>query len=201
MEEPKHRLQKARAAAGYESPSEAAKLIKAINKNTLISNENGNRPISRKAAEKYAAHFGVEAGWILFGDEGVKTPIDIPVLSMVSAGNLIEHESIMKDDIERWIQASDLPSGDWFALEVAGDSMNRIAPDASIILINRADLNLIDRRFYVFSSRETGSATFKQYRVDPPRMQPYSTNPEHMSMPLNDDFVAFARVRRVITDV
>lgn len=65
---PRHRLIQARKNAGYDTPSAAADANKrAINKNTLISHENGNRDISRKAAEKYGAVFGVEPGWILFG--------------------------------------------------------------------------------------------------------------------------------------
>ena len=66
---PRHRLIQARKAAGFATPSDAALAHKrTINKNTLISNENGNREISRKAAEKYGAAFDVEPGWILFGD-------------------------------------------------------------------------------------------------------------------------------------
>ncbi len=67
---PKHRLKQARAAAGYETPSDAARAHpRDINVNTLISNENGNRDISRKAAEKYARIFGVTAGWLLYGED------------------------------------------------------------------------------------------------------------------------------------
>ncbi|GAA5664948.1 hypothetical protein Brsp07_03447 [Brucella sp. NBRC 14130] len=68
--EPKDRLKEARIKAGFETPSDAARVLKEINKNTLISNENGNRPISRKAAEKYGELFGVDPGWILFGEGG-----------------------------------------------------------------------------------------------------------------------------------
>ncbi|GEM_PF-2057288 len=68
--EPKDRLKEARIKAGFETPSDAARALKEINKNTLISNENGNRPISRKAAEKYGELFGVDPGWILFGEGG-----------------------------------------------------------------------------------------------------------------------------------
>ncbi|WP_292577414.1 hypothetical protein [Mesorhizobium sp.] len=42
-------MQQARAQAGYASPSDAARALRDINKNTLISHENGNRPLSRKA--------------------------------------------------------------------------------------------------------------------------------------------------------
>ena len=68
--EPKDRLKQARLKARYKTPSDAARAFKDINQNTLISHENGNRPISRKAAEKYGELFGVEPGWILFGEGG-----------------------------------------------------------------------------------------------------------------------------------
>jgi hypothetical protein len=70
MEEPKDRLKAARLKAGYKKASDAARDIKEINKNSLISNENGNRAISKKQAEVYARVFNVEGGpgWILFGE-------------------------------------------------------------------------------------------------------------------------------------
>ncbi|MGT2468454.1 hypothetical protein ACVOMV_32385 [Mesorhizobium atlanticum] len=53
--------------AGYASPSDAARALREINKNTLISHaRTGNRPLSRKAAEKYGRLFGVDPGWLLF---------------------------------------------------------------------------------------------------------------------------------------
>lgn len=126
--------------------------------------------------------------------------VDVPLLSLVSASNLRDQPTITETDIERWIKVADLPTGDWFALGVDGDSMNRIAPDGSVILVNRADHRLVDSRFYVFSA-ETGAATFKQYKRKPDRLQPYSTNPEHFSIPASDGIYVVGRVRRVITDV
>jgi phage repressor protein C with HTH and peptisase S24 domain len=72
MQEPKDRLQHARESAGYASPTEAASRLahKGVNKNTLISNENGNRAISRKMAQLYGEVFGVDPGWLLYGDGG-----------------------------------------------------------------------------------------------------------------------------------
>lgn len=69
MSTPNNRLKMIRKEAGYDSPSDAARAIKDINVNTLISHENGNRAISRKAAEKYADAFGRTAGWLLFGED------------------------------------------------------------------------------------------------------------------------------------
>lgn len=68
MTEPKDRLQAARLNAGFKSPSEAARVIKTINQNTLISHENGNRALSRKAAVAYGEAFNVEPGWLLYGE-------------------------------------------------------------------------------------------------------------------------------------
>ncbi len=69
MSTPNERLKLIRKEAGFDSPSDAARAIKDINVNTLISHENGNRAISRKAAEKYADAFGRTAGWLLFGED------------------------------------------------------------------------------------------------------------------------------------
>ncbi len=201
--EPKHRLQQARANAGYGSPAEAARAFREINQNTLTSHENGNRKISKKAAETYAKLFGVEAGWILFGErKDVAFPglVKVPVISLVSASNLRDQAGVTAADIERWVTVADLPAGDWVALGVDGDSMNRVAPDGSTILVNRADDRLLDGRFYVFSMGG-GAATFKRYKRNPEMIQPYSTNPDHLPMPIGDDLYVFGRARRVITDL
>lgn len=203
MEQPKDRLKLARAKAGFESPTDAANAFREINKNTLISNENGNRPISRKAAEKYAQLFGVDPGWILFGSEGEPPTgheYEVPVLSMISAGNLRGQEGVIASEVERWIKVGDLPPGDWIALIVDGDSMDRVAPDGAIVLVNRSDDRLLDGKYYIFAL-EGGEATFKRYRRDPARLQPFSTNPDHTSIPANDDLYVFGRVKRVIHDL
>ncbi len=204
MTTPKDRLKQARAAAGFETPTDAANAFpRDINKNTLISNENGNRDISRKAAEKYAKLFGVDAGWLLYGTEGASqtADIDVPLLSLVSAGNLRSQPSVSEHDIIRRIKVGELPKGDWIALQVDGDSMDRVAPDGAIILVDRSDDRLIDGRFYIFSLGG-GEATFKRYRRSPERLQPFSTNPDHMAVPAtHDDIYVFGRVKRVIHDI
>ncbi|NTF54387.1 hypothetical protein G6L12_05695 [Agrobacterium rhizogenes] len=208
MEEPKHRLQKAREAAGFSNPTDAARAFKGIlGKDLLISNENGNRPISRKAAQKYAEAFGVKAGWILYGDNDNedRNDLDVPLLSMVAAGNLRDQPGIMAKDVIRHIKIGELPPGDWVALQADGDSMNRVAPDGAILLVDRSDDRLIDGRYYIFSLGG-GGATFKMFRrADnqyPNRMVPFSTNLDHMPMSADqDDLYVFGRVKRIIQDV
>jgi transcriptional regulator with XRE-family HTH domain len=61
------RLQQARAQAGYENATDAAKMF-GWNENTYRSHENGERGITR-AADKYARAFGVTSGWLLTGED------------------------------------------------------------------------------------------------------------------------------------
>lgn len=187
--------------AGFKTASEAARAVRGLNKNTLISNENGNRPISRKMAEEYAKAFNVDPGWLLFGENELMADVNVPLLSMVSAGNLRAQQGVEEHEIIRRIRVGDLPQGDWIALQVEGDSMNRVAPDGSIIVVNRADQRLVDGRYYVFSL-SGGEATFKMFKRNPDRLTPYSTNPDHMAIAADmDDLYVFGRVKRVIVDV
>lgn len=60
------RLRKARLAAGYSSTRAAAEAF-GWSENTLRSNENGNKPYGRVAAEKYSRAFQVRLDWLLTG--------------------------------------------------------------------------------------------------------------------------------------
>ncbi|MGU3575665.1 hypothetical protein ACLBWZ_09030 [Brucellaceae bacterium C25G] len=82
MNTPNERLKLIRSEAGYGTASDAARAHKEINVNTLISHENGNRAISRKAAEKYAEIFGRTAGWILFGEDAAGDDFETLYLSL-----------------------------------------------------------------------------------------------------------------------
>jgi hypothetical protein len=76
MQEQKDRLIQAIRDAGFSKPTDAWRANQRaldISQDLMISNTNGNRPISKKAAEKYARVFGRTAGWYLYG-EGGSTP-------------------------------------------------------------------------------------------------------------------------------
>lgn len=65
------RLRAARKAAGYGTAKEAAEAF-GWNKNTVTSNENGNRTFSRESAQRYAAAYRVDLGWLLTGKGDMK---------------------------------------------------------------------------------------------------------------------------------
>jgi len=72
MSEQKHRLMQAIQEKGFKSPTDAWRANQralGISQDLMISNTNGNRPISKGAAEKYARVFGYTPGWYLFGNE------------------------------------------------------------------------------------------------------------------------------------
>ncbi|MDY8108292.1 LexA family transcriptional regulator [Fulvimarina sp. 2208YS6-2-32] len=133
---------------------------------------------------------------------GEPTPTLVPLVTWISAGTMTKADGVMPSKIERHVPVANLGRGDWIALEVMGDSMNRIAPEGSVIIVNRADETLVSDRFYVFAL-EDGSATFKQWRREPrPMLRPYSTNLDHLAIPADvDDVYVVGRVRKVVTDI
>ncbi|GHE82047.1 hypothetical protein GCM10019059_44740 [Camelimonas fluminis] len=124
----------------------------------------------------------------------------VPVISWVSAGRMWAQEAVKAGDIVREIPVADLPNGDWIALQIEGDSMDRVAPPGSVILVNTTDTRLVPEKFYVFGY-ETGEATFKRYRPNPDRLVPYSTNPDHESVYPEDGLKIVGRAHRVITEL
>lgn len=163
----------------------------------------GRAGVSTKTIAALAPILETTPGWLLdgTGDEVTET-IDVPLLSKISASAFRSQDGVRAADIRRHIKVSHLPPGDWFALEVEGTSMDRIAPDGSVIIVNRADDRLIDGKNYVFSL-DDGAATFKQYRLTPdPMLVPHTWQSEHVAIPVGDrDLYVFGRVRRVITEL
>lgn len=134
---------------------------------------------------KIANFLGVATGWLLEGDESGFTapkPHDrglayVRLMDSVPAGKLAAPMSQVALDQLPLLIFADLGRGDYIALTVEGDSMDRISPDGSIIVVNKSDRTLVSGKPYVFCHR--GKVTFKLWRPDPPRLQPASTNPVH----------------------
>lgn len=134
---------------------------------------------------------------LAYGLTGDKSRSDhVPLLSLVSAGKLTEHSTEKHNG--QFIQLNALPSGNYFALEVDGSSMNRIAPHGAIIIVDRKRTALKDKAFYVFTDQ--GEATFKRYLSSPDRLTPYSTD-EHESIYPDHTPVPVGEVIRVILDL
>lgn len=163
----------------------------AVNKMTL-----GKREISGKEMLAIEEITGWEA------PTAREAKIDIiPKLSWVSAGRLVVGEAVRAEDADGFVAVADLPIGKWAALEVRGDSMDRVAPDGALILVDFADTHLIDGKFYVFKCEEDHGTSFKRYRARPDRFVPYSTNPEHEPFYPDGPCQILGRAWRVVTDL
>lgn len=125
----------------------------------------------------------------------------VPLVAWVSAGKLADPGSQVAVEEEPPLVFAGLGAGDFFATRVKGDSMDRLSPEGSVIVVNRAERELLAGRCYIFSLR--GETTFKRWNAEPPYLSPFSTNPEHQPIFIrkNRDFEVVGRVRRTVLDL
>lgn len=136
----------------------------------------------------------------LIKENGSET-VEVPLISWVSAGRLADAQTQIPLEEAPLLTFAHLGQGDFFALRVEGDSMDRLSPDGSIIVVDRAERTLTKGRCYVFSVR--GETTYKRWHDKPPYLAPFSTNPsnEPIFVPKRSDFGVIGRVRRTVLDL
>lgn len=182
-------------------PTKLAALTK-TNKQTIKRYIDQERKLPQPLAAKLAPILKTTTAELLQIETDAPAFERIPLVSWVSAGRLAAEEAVRNVDIEKHVIATDLPKGDWIALRVRGDSMDRIAPDGSVIFVNRSDTEPKEDKLYVFSLGDTGEATFKRFRGGKTiRLQPFSSNSDHETITAPEDLRVVGRVRRVITDL
>jgi len=123
MESPAERLKKARKAAGYETPTEAARAMD-MPPPTYLGHENGTTGLRRGAAIRYAKKFGVSIDWLLTGSGNQGRPAKIPVICYIGAG--AEVHPIDDHPKGQGIELVDPPQGvtGCVAAIIRGDSMH-----------------------------------------------------------------------------
>lgn len=151
-----------------------------------------------------APALGVSPEWLAYGagnPEGDGVTQTIPLVSWVAASRFAEGPQVTADDGDMpRVSVADLPTGNYIALTVKGDSMDRIAPDGSTIIVRTDENRLVPRDCYVFAGDD--GATFKRYMRGPDRLEPYSTNPAHETLPAPEGGLSIVgRVVRVIIDL
>lgn len=180
-----------------------------ISKDAYIQHENGTRSLKGQAVF-YAAAFDVPEEWLVWG----KNPPDwadnqgngqrshvraVPIISDVAAGLLAEPGAQIEGE-HQTIEISGLPPGEYFATRVDGDSMDRLSPEGSLILVNRAEREPLPGRRYIFGRK--GETTYKRFERDPVRLMPESTNPRNEPIfPRSDEeWTVIGRVRLTLLD-
>lgn len=133
---------------------------------------------------------------------GVRELVRVPLIDSVSAGRLRAPTSQIPVEDVPLLAFADLGRGEFFALTVEGDSMDRIAPEGATIVVNQADRTLVAGKPYVLSDR--GEVTFKIWKPSPPRFAPASTNPVHEPIYVKSKDAAekmvVGRVKRAVLD-
>ena len=125
----------------------------------------------------------------------------VPQMSWVSAGSMSTQDPVKLEDAITFLGFPDLPPGDWIALEVQGDSMDRVSPPGSVIILNRKDTRLVADKFYVFTDLKTHETTFKRYKPRPDRFVPLSTNSDHEPIYPEGEIAVVGRVWRTMLDL
>lgn len=128
----------------------------------------------------------------LFGmDEAPERPLpfetievlDVPVIGLGPAGS--------------WREAIEVPSYTMkmakppagkkisFAVEISGDSMDKLLPEGGWAAVDATQKTLYDNRVYLVMN-EFHEATVKRYHSNPSRLEPVSHNPAHETIMLGE---------------
>lgn len=126
--------------------------------------------------------------------------IDVPIVSWVSAGELSAQDAVADLNDFPIVTTYNLPDGDWIALRVDGNSMNKISPPDSIIFVNTRDKRLVTNGCYVIAD-ESGNATYKRYKPnEKPQFQPASY--DDIKPPKLEGLIkVIGRVRRSVIEI
>lgn len=164
------------------SQTALAKLMGLPSQSAFSNILNGTRRITAQEAKVAYDFLGLAVA---------ATVRQVPIIGIASAGN--------------WREAVQMPLGrlpvpiaaageEAFALEVSGDSMNKVIADGSHIVIDPRSKELRDGKLYLIQNTD-GEATVKCYYRSPPRFEPLSHNPEHKGWSVADqDFIVLGRV-------
>lgn len=144
----------------------------------------------------------------LTGDDAEPAPsrqgrvMRVPVLEWVQAGKLADGHSQIPVESVPLLAFADLGRGEFFALRVQGDSMDRVSPDDSVIIVNRKEQTPISGQYYVFFVKGEGT-TYKRWHAGPPSyLGPFSTNPVHQPIfRRRSEIQVIGRVRRTVLDL
>jgi phage repressor protein C with HTH and peptisase S24 domain len=123
----------------------------------------------------------------------------VPLIAWIHAGQM-HTDTVAQDTLGEMTVGGLDPAGDWVAMRVTGDSMDRISPPDSVILVDRADRELVPNGCYVIYDGDDGT-TYKRFRANPPRFEPVSTNPTHEPLFYDREPEVFGRVKKTILDL
>lgn len=142
----------------------------------IVKLEKGERRLKAEWMARFERALKVEPGSLMGNVDSSLPPVQhVPVLGWSSAGRPMEAVS---EPISEYVPVPST-SSTLAAVRVRGDSMDRIAPNNSVIVYDYGITDLFDRGLYLVEI--DGEVTFKRYRGSdgPARFEPDSTQPHH----------------------
>jgi transcriptional regulator with XRE-family HTH domain len=147
--------------------------------------------------------------WLLWqeGPEVVSgiphTILEIPVIPWGSAGKMADPNARIPTD-DAWLlpMAGNLGKGEFFGLEVQDDAMDRFSRPGSIIIVNKADRELVADRRYVFCV-SGAPCVYRSWFPNPNRLEPASIGGQHDAVFINrmKDLAVIGRVYLSVLDL
>ena len=200
------RIRQARVAAGLSVPelARACGLSRQAVYNWESDADQPTGPNLVAAAEC----LGVNERWLVSGKgmkrrnfgkslELVTSPIlDVPLISWVQAGQVGEAFDPYSPGAGEEYLPVPYHRESLIALRVQGQSMNKEAPEGSIIIVDFEDKVLKSGALYVFKTKD-GDVSFKRYRAGPDRFEPASTE-EHETIFPAPGWSVIGRVIQVV---
>ena len=122
------------------------------------------------AADPRLAHLLVGAGGPSF--------IQVPVLPWDRLPGLVDAKASIPKDEYRLLPVANLGRGEFFGLEVQDDAMDRYSRPGSIIIVNKADRELMPDTRYVFCF-DGGPCIYRSWFANPNRLEPASIGGQH----------------------
>lgn len=167
--------------------------------------EGKNPGASTNTLSALASVLGTNVPWLVDGTgQEVGEPlamavVEAPLVSWVSAGVLTSDSAI---DAAIGTARAVLQPGDWIALRVEGESMDRISPPGSIIFVDRRDKRLVTGGFYVIDDGN-GNATYKRFVTERGRMrfEPVSKNKDLPAIFPDNEPTVVGRVKLTMLDL
>lgn len=151
--------------------------VTGLNQSAISNILNGGRRVKVEEADLIYSHLGIS-----------RTPSIqlVPVIGLTSAGNW--KEAILAPPGGMMPVPSNVASRKSFAVEVKGDSMDKIIPDGGFALVDPDQTQLFNEKVYLIENEEH-DAQVKRYRSNPARFEPVSSNELHKTIYLGEQIV------------